>query len=270
MLQQIVDEIEKDIPVYKNERIETNVCPNPIIEVDETRRLRIRLDVFQESDRNLQQKKKQTPPRNRYRYRGGIRCQRCLEKLNNSDRRLQSIADSTCKKADVAIFAADMATTAVKNAGEAIAYLRKQAMECEDLVIGTEAITFAKALVQECREARKLALEEAKHAKAQCQKARNAGDDDKQIREYDQLAGTASNDAVNAARNAKSRYILLRDSLDNNLCNATVQDENRSSITIDRVCHEADAAEFGADLAGSAVKDAIGIYSKLKRSRTGM
>lgn len=185
-----------------------------------------------------------SPPRQRYRYRGGVKC---LQRLNDSDRRLQNKA---CKSADIADFAADMAATAVENTGKAFDYLREEAMECEDLQNAAEFITNAKALVQQCKEGQKLANEEAKRAQLQCQKATNAGPLS-EIQKHEELAETASKDAVNATRNAKRRYILLRDSLHNNVCGSRARPSSELGVTIEQVCGESEIAEFGFDIACS-------------------
>lgn len=261
VIQDVVAEVEEDIPRYENENMETLVCPLPLIEFEKVRLLRADDMGIEDSGRDLQKKKKKEK-RRRYRYRGGVKCQRCLRR--NSDRRLQDLVESTCNKADIAVFAADMAATAIQNAVEAINYLKKKAIECEDLKLAAEAVTNGKTLLQQCRDSHEIAMNEAKRARSQCTQSRNAGPGD-DVRQFEQLAGTASNDALNAARNAKRRYIILRDSLDQNVCDRIVQEPDGSSVTIDQVCREAGLADFGSDIAASAVSHAAETYSILRQ-----
>ena len=262
VLQDVVSEVEEDIPMYENERMETTICPYPVIEEEGGfRLLRETSEGIQE--RSLKKKKETRTPerRQRYRYRGGVKCQRCLQRLNNSDRRLQYKA---CNNADVAEFAADMAATAVENAGKAFDYLKEKAIECDDLQNGAEFITNAKALVKQCREGQRLASNEAKRARLECEEARNAGPLS-EIRKHEQIAETASNDAMNAARNTKRRYILLRDSLGNNVCTSRARPSSGSGVSVDQVCRESDIAQFGSFISATAVKNAAECFKDLRQ-----
>jgi hypothetical protein len=270
VIRKVVKEVEAQIPRYENEKMETTVCPLPILEAVETRFLRASYDDREELDRYLQANKKnrkkikKRPSKRRYRYRGGVKCQRCLTRLNNSDRRrLQDQADRICEKADIAVFAADMAGTAVENADETLEYLRKEAMECDELKSSTEALANANSLVQQCKDSKQIALNESKRARQQCQMAR-AAQSQSELQRYDQLASTATNDAVNAARNAKRRYVLLRNSLEKNVCTGNVQENNGPMVTIEQVCNEADMAECASDLAVTAVSNAAETFAVLK------
>jgi hypothetical protein len=75
---------------------------------------------------------------------------------------------------------------------------------------------------------------------------------------------SASDDAVNAARNARNSYFRLRDDLNTNVCFQEPHTDNAAVITIRTVCHQADLAEFGADLAATAVIGAGDSFSELK------
>lgn len=267
VLQDVVSEVEEDIPMYENERMETTICPYPVIEKEgEFRLLRETSVDLEERKLRKKKKKKKKPTRTltgtqRYRYRGGVKCQRCLQRLNNSDRRLQYKA---CDNADVAEFAADMAATAVENAGKAFDYLKEKAIECDDLQNGAEFITNAKILVQQCREGRRLASNKAKIARLECEEARNAGPLS-QIQKHEKLAETASNEAINAARNTKRRYILLRDSLGNNVCSSQARPGSSSSVSVDQVCRESDIAQFGYLVSATAAKNAAECFKDLRQ-----
>jgi hypothetical protein len=217
-----------------------------------------------ESRRSLQTQRKKKPKkkRRRYKYRGSGKCRRC--KANNSDRRLQAaLADDACKKADTATYAASIAATATKNAVSVLSDLRKYVLKyCDYASSGQKTVLNAKEWMQEAREAQKIAQKEAKRATSACQQARSATSDVERIKHV-RSAGTASNDALNAAENAKSRYFLLRDVIDTNIC---FQDpaQNDGSITIQGVCFQADLAEFGGDMAATALAMGGDAFSDLK------
>jgi len=263
MLQDIVDEVEEEIPKYKKrEKMETTICPYPLKE--EIRR-NLRAVANDESrERSLQQPNNR-PSKKRYKYRGSGKCRRCRK--NNNDRQLQetSFVDDTCEKADMATYAASIAAVAVKNSGEIISDIRKYVLKhCDYMTSGQETVFNAKEWMQEGRESLKIAQREARRARSQCQLAKRTTTDMDRI-QYMRIAGTASSNALNAAENARSRYFQLRDELDTNICfqESTTNGVGRAT-TVQSICNQADLAEFGADLTATAVLSAGESFKKLQ------
>ena len=163
----------------------------------------------------------------------------------------------------MANYAAAIATTATETAAIAFSDMRTYVLEyCDSFESGQKTVMNAKTWIQESREASKIAQREANRARQQCQLARQSSTDMERIG-YVRGAGTASNDALNAAKNARSRLFLIRDELESNTCYRDPVDDG-GIITIQRVCQEADLAEFGADMAAIAVIKASGLYADLK------
>ena len=102
-----------------------------------------------------------------------------------------------------------------------------------------------------------------RRSKRNCQLAKK-GETDLERVQFIRTAMTASDDAVNAARNARNSYFRLRDDLNANVCFQEPDTDNGAVITIQSVCHQADLAEFGADLAATAVIGAGDSFSDLK------
>lgn len=164
----------------------------------------------------------------------------------------------------MASYAASIASAATKSSTKVLNDLRKYVLKyCEFTSSGQETVLKAKEWMQEAREAQKIAEQEAKRAETQCTQAKTATSD-LELMQYARTAATASNDAVNAAENAKSRYNLLRDELDTNICyQEPVQDNG--AVTIQGICLQADIAEFGADMAATAVMSGGDSISQLKK-----
>lgn len=267
LLAGIVDEAEEEIPQYKDsERIESTVCPFPL---EEDIRRNLRATVTEESRRQLQDEPQppSQPPtrrrrrrRKRYKFKGSGKCRRC--RGENSDRRLQADA---CDSASVASYAASIAGSASKNAGEIVSDLSKYVLNyCEYTTSsGQETVLNANAWLQEGRNAQRIARKKAEQAKRQCQTASSPTSTNRQRRRSARFAGKASIGALNAAENARSQYFALRNAIESDICYREPVVGN-VVITIQSVCDQADISEFGANMADAAVVSGSDSLSELK------
>lgn len=159
--------------------------------------------------------------------------------------------EAVCQRSVAAAVASDLARTMHKNANEAFMQVRERALTCDVLGSGQGWITRAKEMVSQSKDAMKQARKESKTASAQCRKARNAASDS-DLRKYLLAASSASTAAMNAAETAKSRYTILRNERDRDVCTQGRQAVG-TTLTADTVCQHADVASFGADLALAAL-----------------
>lgn len=235
-LQEVVDEVEEEIPEYKaTERMETNVCLLPV-ELEERRTLQ------ETTTRANRRRKKGT-----YTYKGGGRCRRCRK--SNSDRRLGSA--EVCNRAGIAAQAAEQVSFQVKQASSAFSLLKERALECSDLDMGFAPVSSVKALLAQIRKKQKVANKASKQAKQDCQKSRKV----RTSKEMDAIVkrvNTASGQAVNAANSANNIVVQIGNSLGGNICNQAGGRTFGSSAQAS--CREADAAVFYADMASAAVE----------------
>ena len=176
-LQNLVSEIEAEIPEYKNtERMETTVCPVPE-EQDVTRTCsRSNFRSLQEAPQQAQSTRKRRAGRKRYTYKGSGRCRRC--KANNSDRRLRKkrgsgvTGEMVCQYADKARHAFEEVAAVELKANEEVVSLEEKAMECgSDLYLEKELLREAKQRLTWIRQSQQVAYEGSRKANTECNKA---------------------------------------------------------------------------------------------------
>ena len=169
LLQKMIDEIEAEIPEYKNrERMETTVCPVPE-EQDVTR-------FLQEAPQQAQSTRKRHAGRKRYTYKGSGTCRRC--KANNSDRRLRKKRGSgvnammVCQYADKARQVFEEITAVELKASEEVVSLKEKAMECgSDLYLEKDLLWEAKQRLTWIRQSQQVAYEGSRKANTECNNA---------------------------------------------------------------------------------------------------
>ena len=258
MLQEIVDEIEEQIPENEYETMETTVCPIPIIELAR-RSLR-----FTTSNRLLASRKK-----GRYTYKAGGRCRRCRKK-NNDRRILQdqlSVIIDTCQMANKAANSANLAMMAAKRANTALSDLKATALECSDLRSGKTLVAWAKKRLRKCNRTKKKALNAAKRVTSICQQAKLASSDTR-LQSLVPKSRKATNNAKDAANKAHRRYIEMSDKIaSTDVCNLPIETPT-VSFNAEGASAKAAMAAFGVELAGTAVKKAKEVFSRLKDNAT--
>lgn len=246
ILQNLVNQVEEEIPEYKDtEKMETIVCPIPLEEDIDRRRRRLEANQQQTKPR-----KKKRRGRKRYTYKGSGRCRRC--KANNSDRRLQA-SPEICDAADMATYATSIASVAADNAEQVAIDLKQYVLEnCEYTnTSGLGTILDANVWIDEIRESLRTARLEAKRSRSQCQRSKRASDS---VQEEVVRDGHVSNAAMDAAEDARMRFFLLNEMLSADICNQALVFDN-DDISVQSVCYQADLAECGVELAALAVSN---------------
>jgi len=226
LLEHFVGKIEKDYPSYKQEFINTKVCPIPIAENsttaeegdsanDTTPDLR---RLGHSNDRKLVQEKERRRIK-RFSYTSGGHCRRC--KADKIDRRLaaspmseaelmKEAASEACSHVDTAVFAGSVAQEGFEICDSLVNDIEELALGYNQANVAEQYVEEVRAMHENCKQLEYKARTGAEDTKDWCALATNIAGNSMEAEQCAQKAETCSNYAMEAAKNIQSEIGNLR------------------------------------------------------------
>jgi hypothetical protein len=253
ILQKVVDDVEKEIPEYESDSMETTVCPLPIGGLATRRGL-----LLDKSNREL------GTARGSYTYKGGGKCKRCRKSIDEA-RFLQSV-EATCLNTDDALFGAnliDRAETVVEAVDDAFLNLKEITLECPNLRAGKKLVIWAREILKECEAAYERALDAVETARDQCQQAK-LPTSKKEYQSRMRQVSEAYDTAVGEVNKARNFYFEMQENLVNiDVCNQTVEAPADNLFSLEGQSAVAQLATFAVEMSGTAANKANAAFLEL-------
>ena len=156
---------------------------------------------------------------------------------------------------NMAIFGAEMTSVASDLTEAAYLELRQRAVDCRDVKMAEESVSFARNIVNEVKEAKIEARREADKANLQLRSVTETSVSRNELSELIDEAGWASSVAINAAAKTKGLYLyMVSDVLGGIVCNPAAQHAQAAENSAGKVCQTASKARFSADMATATLR----------------